>query len=121
MCAIKHVAYPEFLKLKFNHFDVKLDNIRELSNILFIFPDETSSNFEGNTILLFSLIRSTGSIDIRISCLSNKDVSILNWYYGYLLNFTSCHCSDISMKLQSASILRIGKNMLRFFALTQLL
>jgi hypothetical protein len=38
-----------------------------------------------------------------------------------LLNFTSCHCSDICMKLQSTSILRIGKNMLRFFALTQLL
>jgi hypothetical protein len=37
--AIERVARPEFLKLKFKHFVVKLDNVRELGNVLFVFPD----------------------------------------------------------------------------------
>jgi hypothetical protein len=39
MGAIERVARPEFLKLKFNHFVVKLDNVRELGNVIFVFPD----------------------------------------------------------------------------------
>jgi hypothetical protein len=40
---IERVAHPEFLKLKFKHFIVKLDNVRELGNVLDVFPDGIAS------------------------------------------------------------------------------